>query len=68
MDKPGFTRCVTAPQFFWNPGRQVWMEVHMDDVHSLGQTHKWRSSMKTLPPTFGSVMAAFIAMLRSTIV
>ena len=36
VDKLGFTRCVSAPQFFWNPDRQVWMEVHMDDVHGFG--------------------------------
>ena len=35
VDKLGFTRCVSAPQFFWNPDRQVVMEVHMDDVHAL---------------------------------
>ena len=23
MDKLGFTKCVSAPQFFWNPDRQV---------------------------------------------
>ena len=23
VDKLGFTRCVSAPQFFWNPDRQV---------------------------------------------
>ena len=42
VDKLGFMRCVSAPQFFWNPDRQVVMEVHMDDVHGFGQTHKWR--------------------------
>ena len=36
VDKLGFTRCVSAPQFFWNPDRQVGMEVHMDDVHGFG--------------------------------
>ena len=30
--KLGFTRCVSAPQFFWNPDRQEGMEVRMDDV------------------------------------
>ena len=35
VDKLGFTRCVSAPQFFWNPDRQVGMEVHMDDVHGF---------------------------------
>ena len=36
VDKLGFTRCVSAPQFFWNPDRQVEMEAHMDDVHGFG--------------------------------
>ena len=27
VDKLGFTRCVSAPQFFWNPDRHVEMEV-----------------------------------------
>ena len=36
VDEQGFTRCVSAPQFFWNPHRQVEMEVHMDDVHGFG--------------------------------
>ena len=36
VDKLGFTRCVSAPQFFWNPDRQVEMEVHMDDVDGFG--------------------------------
>ena len=36
VDKLGFTRCVSAPQFFWNSDRQVGMEVHMDDVHGFG--------------------------------
>ena len=36
MDKLGFTRCVSAPQFFRNPERQVGLEVHMDDVHGFG--------------------------------
>ena len=36
VDKLGFTRCVSAPQFFRNPDRQVGMEVHMDDVHGFG--------------------------------
>ena len=36
VDMLGFTRCVSAPQFFWNPDRQVGMEVHMDDVHGFG--------------------------------
>ena len=35
VDKLGFTRCVSAPQFFWNPDRQVKMEVHIDDVHGF---------------------------------
>ena len=35
VDKLGFMRCVSAPQFFWNPDRQVVMEVHMDDVHGF---------------------------------
>ena len=36
VDKLGFTRCVSAQQFFWSPDRQVAMEVHMDDVHGFG--------------------------------
>ena len=36
VEKLGFARCVSAPQFFWNPDRQVGTEVHMDDVHGFG--------------------------------
>ena len=36
VDTLGFTRCVSAPQFFWNPDRQVVMEVDMDGVHGFG--------------------------------
>ena len=48
VDKLGFTRCVSAPQFFWNPDRQVVMEVHMDDVHGFGsdpQVEKFKKDM-----------------------
>ena len=41
-------RCVSAPQFFRNPDRQVGMEVHMDDVHGLGpdpQVEKFREDL-----------------------
>ena len=36
VSKLGFTRCVSAPQFFCSGERQVDMEVHMDDVHGFG--------------------------------
>ena len=36
VDKLGFTRCVSAPQFYWSPERQVEMEVHRDAVHGFG--------------------------------
>ena len=48
VDKLGFTRCVSAPQFFWNPERQVGMEVHMDDVHGFGpdpQVQKFKEDL-----------------------
>ena len=48
MDKLGFTRCVSAPEFFWNPDRQVEMEVHMDDVHGFGpdpQVEKFKEDL-----------------------
>ena len=37
VDKLVFTRCVSAPQFFWSPERQVEMEVRMEDVHGSGR-------------------------------
>ena len=48
VDKLGFTRCVSAPQFFWNPEGQVGMEVHMDDVHGFGpdpQVQKFKEDL-----------------------
>ena len=48
VDKLAFTRCVSAPQFFWNPDRQVVMEVHMDDVHGFGpdpQVEKFKADL-----------------------
>ena len=48
VDKLGFTRCVSAPQFFWNPDRQVEMEVHTDDVHGFGpdpQVEKFKEDL-----------------------
>ena len=66
VDKLGFMRCVSAPQFFWTPERQVEMEVHMDDVHGFGPDPQVEKFMEDL--AFGSVMAAFITMVRSTII
>ena len=31
-----FTSALSWGSFFWNPDRQVGMEVHMDDVHGFG--------------------------------
>ena len=48
VDKLGFMRCVSAPQFFWNPDRQVGMEVHMDEVHGFGpdpQVEKFKEDL-----------------------
>ena len=48
VDKLGFTRCVSAPQFFWNPDRQVGTEVHMDDVPGFGpdpQVEKFKETL-----------------------
>ena len=48
VDKLGFVRCVSAPQFFLNPERQVGMEVHMDDAHGFGpdpQVQKFKEDL-----------------------
>ena len=48
VDTLGFTRCVSALQFFWNPDRQVGMEVHKDGVHGLGpdpQVEKFKEDL-----------------------
>ena len=40
--------CVSAPQFFWNPDRQVGMEVHMDGVYGFGpdpQVEKFKEDL-----------------------
>ena len=52
-------------EFFWNPDRQVGMEVHMDDVHCFGpdpQVEKFKEDLAA-----GSVMAASITKVRSLI-
>ena len=36
VDKRGFARCTSAPQFFLSAERHVGVEVHMDDVHGFG--------------------------------
>ena len=49
VGKLGFKRCVSAPQFFWNPDGQVVMEVHMDDVHGFGpdpQVEKFKEDLQ----------------------
>ena len=51
VDKLGFTRCVSAPQFFWNPDRQVGMEVRMDDVHGFGLDPQVEKIKEDLPKT-----------------
>ena len=48
VDKLGFTRSVSAPQFFWNPERQVEMEVHVVDVHCFGSDQQVQKSKEDL--------------------
>ena len=48
VEKLGFTRCVSAPQVFWNPNRRVGMEVQMVDVHGFGpdpQVEKFKEDL-----------------------
>ena len=33
VNKLGFERCTTAPQFYWSAVRLVALEFHMDDIH-----------------------------------
>ena len=33
VNKLGFERCTTAPQFHWSAVRVVALELHMDDIH-----------------------------------
>ena len=33
VNRLGFVRCTTAPQFYWSSERMVALELHMDDMH-----------------------------------
>ena len=33
VNKLGFVRCTTAPQFYWSSERMVALELHMEDIH-----------------------------------
>ena len=33
VNKLGFVRCTTAPQFYWSSERMVALELHMVDIH-----------------------------------
>ena len=33
VNKLGFVRCTTAPQFYWSSERMVALELHMDGIH-----------------------------------
>ena len=67
MDKLGFTRCVSVPQFFWNPDGQVGVKVHMDDVHGFGLDPQVEKFKEDLVAHIWFHVAASIAKVRSTI-
>eukprot|EP00975_Prorocentrum_lima_P067086 12912954-Prorocentrum_lima.AAC.1 len=35
-DVMGMRGCIIAPQFFFHDEKQIMLELHMDDVHSVG--------------------------------
>ena len=38
LEEQSFDRCHAAPQFFANYELDVFVEVHMDDLHGTGPT------------------------------
>ena len=38
LEEQSFERCDAAPQFFANYELDVFVEVHMDDLHGTGPT------------------------------
>ena len=66
VDKLGFTRCVSALQFYWSPESKWRWRCPEMPCTVLVQTHKCKSFWRTWQPTSGFVMAAFITKVLTT--
>ena len=48
LDKMGFERCKTAPQFYWSATRVVALELHMGDIHGAATLRGRKQFIKDL--------------------
>ena len=48
VNKLGFVRCTTAPQFHWISGRVVALELHVDDIHGAATPSDAKNFIKDL--------------------
>ena len=48
VNKLGFVRCTTAPQFYCSSERMVALELHMDDIHGAGTASGRENFVKDL--------------------